>query len=83
MSFKNHFGKFNSRLVKLLRERIVNSQSGNEHLFQIRNSKVPKIIVIKKIKNKCLYRSLVFYKNSAILTALTISKLVTFLLPFS
>jgi len=27
--FKNRFGKFNSRFVKLLREGIVNLQSGN------------------------------------------------------
>ena len=36
MLFKNRFEKFNFRLVKLLMERIVNLQSGNEYLFQIR-----------------------------------------------
>jgi len=37
MLFWNRFGKFNSRLVKLVRERIVNLQSGIEYLFQIRD----------------------------------------------
>ena len=43
---------FNSAFVKLLRERIVNLQSGNEYLLQIRNCKIKK----NKSSNQ-LYRS--------------------------
>jgi len=43
MLFKYRFGKFNSRLVKLLlKERIVNLQSGNKYLFQVWDCKITK-----------------------------------------
>ena len=53
MLFENRFGKFNSRLVKLLRKMIVNLQSGNEYLLQIRDCKIPKENKNKKTKKKC------------------------------
>jgi len=55
MLFKNLFRKFNSRLVKLLRERIVNLQSGKNYLFQIRNCKIPKNKKRRKNINIVLY----------------------------
>jgi len=36
----------NSRFVKFLRKKIVNLQSGEEYLFQIRECKIPKKITV-------------------------------------